>query len=207
MAGPKGEEETLRLDFLKERFSRYYEDTELPAPLKIEQREFGVITERGGMWRHLAFENIDKMHDFIRKQVPLHAYHSSAYYETPDEKFMDDKKWLGADLVFDLDADHIEGAETLGLEEMLAAVKIEFKITGSFQKEEPFFREEQGESGQVDLLVIGLDLGEIGIYSHIQSEVIGEPVLDIQSQFEIRIVIPDIGRFIVIEIIVLTDSA
>lgn len=127
MAGPKGELETLRLNFLKKRFSRYFAETDIPEPLKIENREFGVITERGGMWRHLALENHDKMAAFMRKQVPLHAYHSSAYYEKPGEKFMDEKVWLGADLVFDLDADHIEGAETMGLEEQLAAVKNEFR--------------------------------------------------------------------------------
>ncbi len=40
---------------------------------------------------------------------------------------MNEKEWQGADLVFDLDADHIDGAEKMGLEEMLAAVKVEFK--------------------------------------------------------------------------------
>jgi DNA primase small subunit len=127
MAGPKGEAEMLRLNFLKKRFSRYYTETELPPPLRLEEREYGVITERGGMWRHLAFADLLDMQGFMRKHAPLHAYHSSAYYKSPGEKFMDEKEWLGADLVFDLDADHIEGAEKMGLEEQLAAVKVEFK--------------------------------------------------------------------------------
>ncbi|KYK29500.1 MAG: hypothetical protein AYK23_05070 [Candidatus Proteinoplasmatales archaeon SG8-5] len=127
MAGPKGESEMLRLDFLKKRFSKYYAGTELPPPLRLEEREYGVITERGGMWRHLAFADLKDMQGFLRKHVPLHAYHSSAYYKSPGQKFMDEKEWLGADLVFDLDADHIEGAESMTLGEQLAAVKIEFK--------------------------------------------------------------------------------
>jgi len=38
--------------------------------------------------------------------VPSNAYYSSAYYERPEAE-MDKKGWLGADLVFDIDADHI----------------------------------------------------------------------------------------------------
>jgi DNA primase small subunit len=38
---------------------------------------------------------------------------------------MEEKKWLGADLIFDLDADHIPGAQNLSYPEMLAKVKEE----------------------------------------------------------------------------------
>jgi DNA primase small subunit len=39
--------------------------------------------------------------------VPSDVYYSSAYYERPSAK-MNSKGWLGADLVFDIDADHIQ---------------------------------------------------------------------------------------------------
>jgi len=39
--------------------------------------------------------------------VPSDVYYSSAYYERPMEE-MKAKGWLGADLVFDIDADHIQ---------------------------------------------------------------------------------------------------
>jgi DNA primase small subunit len=39
--------------------------------------------------------------------VPSDVYYSSAYYERPEEE-MKEKGWLGADLVFDIDADHIQ---------------------------------------------------------------------------------------------------
>ena len=124
MDKPVGE---LRNAFIKQRFSKYYAATEVPAPLELVQREFGVITERGGMWRHLGFRDHKEMQNFLRKQVPIHAYHSSTYYNKPNARTMDEKGWLGADLVFDLDADHLEGAENLTFEEMLAEVKKEFK--------------------------------------------------------------------------------
>src|SRR5207247_8297966 len=45
------------------------------------------------------------------------------YYENPNAPTMEDKGWLGADLVFDLDADHLPGAKSLSYSEMLEAVK------------------------------------------------------------------------------------
>ncbi len=117
----------LRNAFIKQRFSKYYAATEVPSPLELVQREFGVITERGGMWRHLGFRDHKEMQNFLRKQVPIHAYHSSTYYNKPNARTMDEKGWLGADLVFDLDADHLEGAENMSMEDMLAAVKVEFQ--------------------------------------------------------------------------------
>jgi DNA primase small subunit len=115
-----------RMRFVKQMFSKYYSETKVPAPSKIEQREFGVITERAGMWRHLGFPTEAEMQAFLMKQAPLHAYHSSAYYGKPAARTMEEKGWLGADLVFDLDADHIEGSENMTMEEMLAAVKVQF---------------------------------------------------------------------------------
>jgi DNA primase small subunit len=59
------------------------------------------------MVRHRGFKNAEDLNSFIRVTVPLHAYYSSAYYERPEEE-MDKKGWLGADLTFDIDADHIK---------------------------------------------------------------------------------------------------
>jgi DNA primase small subunit len=124
---PNQEETDSRMAFIKSMFSRYYASGLVTPPSKLENREFGVITERGGMWRHLGFPNDVELHSFLRKQVPLHAYHSSTYYTKPNARTMDEKGWLGADLVFDLDADHIQGTEKMTMEEMLAAVKVQFK--------------------------------------------------------------------------------
>jgi DNA primase small subunit len=46
----------------------------------------------------------------MAKESPAHAFHSAAYYETPDASQMPLKGWLGADLVFDIDADHLNCA-------------------------------------------------------------------------------------------------
>jgi DNA primase small subunit len=39
--------------------------------------------------------------------VPMHLYHSAAYYKRPSAPTMKEKGWQGADLIFDLDADHL----------------------------------------------------------------------------------------------------
>jgi DNA primase small subunit len=43
---------------------------------------------------------------FLSETAPSDVYRSCAYYEHPEAE-MDKKVWLGADLVFDIDADHI----------------------------------------------------------------------------------------------------
>jgi DNA primase small subunit len=58
------------------------------------------------MLRHKGFENAETLQSFVASTVPSDVYYSAAYYENPTAE-MDKKGWLGADLVFDIDADHI----------------------------------------------------------------------------------------------------
>ena len=61
------------------------------------------------MVRHKKFENLDELRSFLATAVPSDVYYSSALYEHPEIE-MDRKGWLGADLIFDIDADHIPTA-------------------------------------------------------------------------------------------------
>jgi len=58
------------------------------------------------MLRHKGFRGVDDLRSSLKTIVPLDVYYSSAYYERPEEE-MRWKGWLGADLIFDIDADHI----------------------------------------------------------------------------------------------------
>lgn len=58
------------------------------------------------MLRHKGFKEAEVFQGFLKSLSPSDVYYSSAYYESPEEK-MSSKGWLGADLVFDIDADHI----------------------------------------------------------------------------------------------------
>jgi len=58
------------------------------------------------MLRHKNFRNNEELTAFLCDYVPRDAYFSCAYYENPEAE-MNAKGWIGADLIFDIDADHI----------------------------------------------------------------------------------------------------
>jgi DNA primase small subunit len=97
------------MDFVFQKFCEYYRDPSnvIPAPIFAEQREFGYLTfKERFMVRHKRFSGIASLRSALIQTVPSNVYHSCAYYENPNFD-MDKKGWLGADLVFDIDADHI----------------------------------------------------------------------------------------------------
>jgi DNA primase small subunit len=59
------------------------------------------------MIRHKSFKTQNELRSFMCAMVPSDMYYSSAYYEQPDSPDMGSKGWIGADLIFDIDADHI----------------------------------------------------------------------------------------------------
>lgn len=111
-------------DWVRERLRRHYAAVPLAMPDRFARREFGFMSYGPGlMQRHLGFTAAKDLRDFLVQRVPAHVYHSSAYYERPDAPTMEEKGWLGADLIFDLDADHIPKSREMTYEEMLEAVK------------------------------------------------------------------------------------
>ena len=96
-------------DFVYESFADFYRypSTVIPSPSSLGQRELGFLLFRKQiMLRHKVFAHISDLKSFVSETVPSDVYHSCAYYENPALD-MDKKGWLGADLVFDIDADHI----------------------------------------------------------------------------------------------------
>ncbi len=102
----KGEIEAV--DFVKRMFREFYsrDDSIGDSLYMIEQREFGFAYFEGWILRHKRFKLSDELREFLQRIVPSDVYFSSAYYEDPESE-MDKKGWLGADLIFDVDADHI----------------------------------------------------------------------------------------------------
>ncbi len=95
--------------FLRELLLRYYSRLRELHITFLEQREFAIIPFENPdiMIRHKAFRDLPSLLNFIRRNLPLHVYYSSARYEYPEVRKMDQKGWLGADLIFDIDIDHI----------------------------------------------------------------------------------------------------
>ncbi|MCW4008424.1 MAG: DNA primase small subunit PriS [Candidatus Bathyarchaeota archaeon] len=96
-------------DFVYKKFSEFYSNpsTVTPQLSMIGQRELGfLLFKERVMVRHKSFESMSSLKRFLSETVPSDVYHSCAYYENPEAE-MSKKGWLGADLVFDIDADHI----------------------------------------------------------------------------------------------------
>lgn len=108
---------------LKTLFQGYYRNWTGRDVDLIGEREIGFIPFFGTMIRHRAVRNLSDLGFFVRKNTPRHIYYSTAYYKYPDEKVMKDKGWKGAELIFDLDADHLSGADKMTYAEILSEVK------------------------------------------------------------------------------------
>jgi len=127
------------IQFLKNKFSTYYSTTKLKYPERFTRREWGfMFIGESFMQRHLAFKKTSELVKFlsaksgtkksnqpISQNVPAHVYYSSAYYKEPGLQPMQAKVegWLGTDLIFDLDDDHLRNIEGLTYEERLEKVK------------------------------------------------------------------------------------
>jgi len=115
------------LEFLKNSFQTYYTSNKIGLPDRFGRREFAFLFFGGkGMVRHLGFEKREMFWNFLAERVPQHTYYSSAYYQHPDAAKMTEKTWMGAELIFDLDSDHLPNAKKMGYAESLVEVKKEF---------------------------------------------------------------------------------
>ncbi len=108
---------------LRDYFREYYLKNAVKIPDLLFKREIGYIPFSGSMIRHRMYNNNVEIENFIKRTVPRHLYYSSAYYNFPDKTKMVEKEWLGAELIFDLDADHIENADKMTYEQILEEVK------------------------------------------------------------------------------------
>lgn len=88
----------------KEFYFRSSESIEFPED--VASREFGYIPFGGGMIRHLSFKSRGEALAEILRQSPSSVYCSNARYEFPTRP-IEEKGWLGAELIFDIDATDI----------------------------------------------------------------------------------------------------
>jgi DNA primase small subunit len=127
------------VEWLNGAFAEWYRRNPPPLPHRFAKREFGFMMwpERPGpppFVRHRAFPQGESLRAYLARAGPHSVYYSTAYYQRPGEMKMADKQWLGAELIFDLDADHLVEAEKakaegreMPLADQLALVKSQFK--------------------------------------------------------------------------------
>lgn len=107
MAANIGQQE--RLAFIRQAFSQYYKQhiDGVALPPEFQSREYGFLSlGEKIMIRHKSIKAREDLANLIQTIAPSNIYYSAAYYANPTES-MEKKGWLGADLVFDIDADHI----------------------------------------------------------------------------------------------------
>jgi len=94
--------------WLRNAYREYYFHSadRIEFPEGVESREFGYIPFGGGMVRHLSFRGKGEAQAEILRQSPSSVYCSNARYEFPTRP-IEEKGWLGAELIFDIDATDI----------------------------------------------------------------------------------------------------
>ena len=116
------------VSFLKSCFAEYYSNHRVIPPERFDRREYAFMPFGAKlMKRHISFKRRKDLQSFIAKMVPAHIYYSSAFYRYPDAPTMEEKGWMGAELIFDLDMDHLKKGKNLKYEDGLKLVKEEFK--------------------------------------------------------------------------------
>ena len=158
--------------WLMGRFSEYYRRFPPQLPDRFGRREFGYLFFGPAkfMLRHVGFRTRREFEEFHVRRAPAHSYYSTAYYDKPDAPTMKEKGWKGAELIFDLDADHVPGAEKLPYAQQLAKVKEYFvKLVDDFLTKDFGFSERD--------MVLTFSGGR-GYHAH----VVAEKALELTSQ-------------------------
>jgi DNA primase small subunit len=94
--------------FVARKFRDWYltNSGEIKGPTHLMRREFAFLEFNSRMMhRHIGFNDLENLRNYFKLRGPAHSYYSSSYYEKPNAP-MNEKIWNGADLIFDIDADH-----------------------------------------------------------------------------------------------------
>ncbi len=106
------------------RFATYYRTAELWVPPRIKLREWMFIPfGNAPPIRHKGFSDIESVRSFLSERSMHSCFYSTAYWERPFELKMADKNWYGADLIFDLDGDHLPGVTDRDFPGMLEVIQ------------------------------------------------------------------------------------
>ena len=105
------------------RFGQYYRSSTLWSPPRIKSREWMFIPFGGAPpLRHKSFADVHQVQQFLSQRAMHSCFYSTAYWKRPYELKMNDKLWQGADLIFDLDGDHLPGVTDRDFPGMLEVI-------------------------------------------------------------------------------------
>tara|TARA_Y200000002_G_scaffold192297_1_gene158707 strand:+ start:8148 stop:9251 length:1104 start_codon:yes stop_codon:yes gene_type:complete len=93
--------------------------------------------------RHKSFSNVNQVQSFLSQRAMHSCFYSTAYWRRPFELKMADKLWQGADLIFDLDGDHLPGVTDRDFPGMLEVIQEQaWSLWNDFLEPEFGFSEE-----------------------------------------------------------------
>ncbi len=94
----------------------FYHYSQLELGELINEHEFGFRLFDGKIRRHLAFNDKKELYAYIIKFSPSDIFYSSSRYQNPKAE-IDQKGWIGSDLIFDIDGKdlHLECAQNHNL--------------------------------------------------------------------------------------------
>lgn len=94
------------IEIFRDYYSRFEFDSQYVEDL--ERREIAIWPFNSTtLIRHLSFSNFKDFKQFILKNVPMHVYNSVAKYQNPSIPNMESKSLIEAEVVFDIDIDHV----------------------------------------------------------------------------------------------------
>jgi len=101
--------EQKTIDFLRKKFSSFYRENFIDSVPEIERREFGY-GEYGKkiIARHYSFGSAKEFNSFLREKTPFYVSYSPAFYDFPDKRPMERKKYLKSDIIYEFDADDLK---------------------------------------------------------------------------------------------------
>ena len=109
------------------KFGEYYkscsvEDMWYPPRLRTREWMFDGFDDRPPE-RHRGFRKPHELLSHVVRKIPKSCFYSTAYYNDPNQRLMKDKGLHGADLIFDLDGDHLPGVTDRDFPAMLEVIQ------------------------------------------------------------------------------------
>lgn len=128
-------------------------------PEDLILREFAFQTLSGNFVRHLSFQSVAELREFIVKEVPRNSYYSTALYSDPAAQRIEDKGLIFSELLFDIDADHLPDCSA-------SEYPLESGVTLSVISERCIEAGKQEQLKLLDVLTsfLGFSSGEITMY-------------------------------------------
>ncbi len=129
------------------KFSEYYqnckiEDMWYPPRLRTREWMFDGFDERPPE-RHRGFRKPEELLAHVMRKIPKSCFYSTAYYRDPNQRLMKDKGLQGADLIFDLDGDHLPGVTDGDFPSMIHVIQEQaFQLWTDFLQPEFGFKQE-----------------------------------------------------------------